>query len=123
MEENVSTVLFPPIHCQAPETTKFRDEHPPVDTTAVNLPVEYEVSRSQDQAKFLDTPVKLEEQPWLISIPQQKRTEERKPFIANKDDALATPGTARATIAASRESPNGTVEDGYAAKHQNQVVV
>jgi hypothetical protein len=49
--------------------------------------------------------------------PLTEQTEERKPFIARKGDTLANPGTARTTIAGSRESPNGTAKDGYATKH------
>lgn len=59
----------------------------------------------------------------LTSVPQQPQTEQRKPFIARKDEPLISPGTARATITASRESPNGTVENDYAAKHQDQIVI
>ena len=63
------------------------------------------------------------EKPWLTSIPEQPITQQRKPFIKRKDEALSNAGTARAVIAASRESPNGTIEDDYVRKHEKQTVI
>lgn len=63
------------------------------------------------------------EKPWLTSIPQQPQTIERQPFILAPDDPLTNPGTARATTAPSRERPNGTTEDGWADRHQHQIVI
>jgi peroxygenase len=93
------------------------------ETTDVNLPAENGASHDPTQTKLLDTIVDVQEQPWLTSIPQQPQTEDRKPFITGQNDVLTNAGTARATIAASRESPNGTIENDYAAKHQNEVVL
>jgi hypothetical protein len=87
-----------------------------------STPFNNEASHSQNQPKSRDNTVR-DEQPFLTSIPQQPQTEQRKPFIPRKDEPLSSPGTARATIAASREAPNGTVENDYAAKHQHQVVL
>lgn len=66
---------------------------------------------------------KVEQQPFATSIPQQPATEQRKPFKPGKGDALQNAGTARATIAASREHPNGTTENDYAAKRQDRTVL
>jgi hypothetical protein len=93
------------------------------ETTDVNLPAENGASQDPTQTKLLDTIVDVQEQPWLTSIPQQPQTEDRKPFITGQNDVLTTAGTARATIAVSRESPNGTIENNYTAKHQNEVVL
>ena len=56
------------------------------------------------------------------AIPEQPVTQERRPFLPTPESVLQNAGTARATLAASREKPNGTVEDGYAGVHQNQTV-
>lgn len=76
---------------------------------------DHQLIRDVAQASF--------EKPWLTSIPEQPQTEQRKPFIGHKDERLSNAGTARAVIAASRESPNGTTEDDYAARHEQQTVV
>ncbi|MCJ1408245.1 hypothetical protein MMC19_002319 [Ptychographa xylographoides] len=55
------------------------------------------------------------------SIPQQPITEIRQPYVPKDGDPLLDAGTARATIAASKESPNGT--PGWAETHQHQTVV
>lgn len=65
----------------------------------------------------------LSEKPWVTSIPQQPQTVERQPFILRPGDPLTTPGTARATTAPSREMPNGTTENGWAERHQHQIVI
>lgn len=49
-------------------------------------------------------------------------TVEHKPYTPKHGEQLINAGTARATLAVSTESPNGTTEDGYAAKHQHQTV-
>ncbi|MCJ1433364.1 hypothetical protein MMC27_002724 [Xylographa pallens] len=54
-------------------------------------------------------------------IIEQPVTIQRLPYVPKDGDLLVDAGTARATIAASRESPNGT--PGYAEKHQNKTVV
>ena len=53
-------------------------------------------------------------------IIEQPVTIQRLPYVPKDGDLLVDAGTARATIAASRESPNGT--PGYAEKHQNKTV-
>jgi len=65
----------------------------------------------------------LQQKPFLTVLPQQPVTELRKPFQPIEGDALQDAGTARATIAASREHPNGTTEGGYAARHQDRTVM
>ena len=64
-----------------------------------------------------------EEQPFKTSISEQPITQERKPFIPPTGSGLINAGTARATLAASREKPNGTTEDNYAGRHEHQTVV
>ena len=53
-------------------------------------------------------------------IIEQPVTIQRLPYVPSDGDLLVDAGTARATIAASKESPNGT--PGYAEKHQNKTV-
>ncbi|MCJ1472439.1 hypothetical protein MMC13_001087 [Lambiella insularis] len=55
------------------------------------------------------------------SIVEQPVTIQRQPYVPNEADSLVDAGVARATIAASKEMPNGT--PGYAQKHQNMTVV
>lgn len=62
------------------------------------------------------------EKPFKTAIPQQAVTEERKPYAARPESALINAGTARANLAASREKPNGTTENNWAATHQHQTV-
>ncbi|KAL8860755.1 MAG: hypothetical protein Q9178_002785 [Gyalolechia marmorata] len=61
--------------------------------------------------------------PYLTAIKQQPITVEHQPYTPKHGDQLSDAGTARATLAVSNESPNGTTEDGYAPKHQHQTVV
>ncbi|MCJ1252323.1 hypothetical protein MMC24_000128 [Lignoscripta atroalba] len=60
---------------------------------------------------------------YATAIKEQPVTEQRKPYTPAYGDNLIDAGTARANIAASRESPNGTMEDDYAKTHQHQTVV
>lgn len=60
--------------------------------------------------------------PYPIAIKQQPITVEHKPYVPETGDHLSDFGTARATLAVSNESPNGTTQDGYAAQHQHQTV-
>ena len=73
-----------------------------------------------------DSPLKhtngLGQKPYKVAIRQQPVTELRKPYVPTEGDALKDSGTARANIAASKESPNGTTEGDYAGRHQNQTV-
>lgn len=61
--------------------------------------------------------------PYATAIRQQPITEEHKPYKPRSTDRLVDPGTARATLAVSNESPNGTTEDNYAAKNQHLTVI
>lgn len=60
--------------------------------------------------------------PYSTAIRQQPITQQRKPYAPNRDGRLHDAGTARATIAASAESPNGTQERNYTRDHQHQTV-
>ena len=61
--------------------------------------------------------------PFKTDIKEQPVTQERKPYAPQTGDRLTNAGTARATIAASQESPNGTTEGNYARDHQHQTVL
>jgi len=63
-----------------------------------------------------------DEKPFDIAIKEQPVTEERKPYVRSQFDPLVDAGTARANVAASKESPNGTEDGDYAKKHRNQTV-
>ncbi|KAF2089152.1 Caleosin-domain-containing protein [Saccharata proteae CBS 121410] len=63
------------------------------------------------------------EKPYSTSIEEVPVTFERKPYVPSIDDPLMDAGTARATIAASRESPNGTQEGDWARTNQHRTVV
>ncbi|KAL9006318.1 MAG: hypothetical protein Q9188_000917 [Gyalolechia gomerana] len=60
---------------------------------------------------------------YATAIEQQPITLEHKPYIPKISDRLIDAGTARATLAASKESPNGTTVDGYAANSQRRTVI
>lgn len=60
--------------------------------------------------------------PYSTAIRQQPITQQRKPYVPSRDSRLHDAGTARATIAASAESPNGTQERNYTRDHQHQTV-
>lgn len=57
-----------------------------------------------------------------IAIKEVPVTVERLPYYPKEGDRLQDPGTARANIAVSNESPNGTSQDDWAQKHQHQTV-
>jgi hypothetical protein len=57
-----------------------------------------------------------------VALRRQPITEQHKPFVAADNEPLKSYGTARATLAASRDAPNGTVKDDWAASHQQQTV-
>ena len=63
------------------------------------------------------------QKPFKTAIAEQPVTEERRPFLPPPESVLQSAGTARATLAASHEKPNGTTENGWASTHQNQTVL
>ena len=65
----------------------------------------------------------ITQKPFKTAIAEQPVTKERMPFLPPPDSILQNPGTARATLAASCEKPNGTIDNGYAGTHQNQTVL
>ena len=69
-----------------------------------------------------DKPEGLDQLAFKTEIPEQPVTQERQPYIPSAEDRLTDLGVARATIAASKEHPNGTTEDEYAQRHQHQTV-
>lgn len=62
------------------------------------------------------------EKPYSIAVEDVPVTVERLPHFPKEGDRLLDPGTARATIAATNEAPNGTTEGGWAKKHEHQTV-
>ena len=64
----------------------------------------------------------ITQKPFKTAIAEQSVTKERKPFLPPPESVLQNAGTARATLAASREKPNGTTGNGYADTHRNQTV-
>lgn len=60
---------------------------------------------------------------YATGIDEVPITLERSPYIPGHHDPLLDPGTARATMAASNEAPNGTVEGGWTKNHQDKTVV
>ena len=67
-------------------------------------------------------PEGLDQLAFKTEIPEQPVTQQRQPYIPSAEDHLTDLGVARATIAASKEHPNGTTEDDYAQRHQHQTV-
>lgn len=63
-----------------------------------------------------------EDQEFKVAIPEVPITEKRKPYNPGNKEQLVNAGTARATIAASREYPKGTIKDDWARKHKHQTV-
>ena len=55
---------------------------------------------------------------YVTATKQQPLTVEHKPYTPKHVEQLINAGTARATLAVSTDSPNGTTKDGYAAKQQ-----
>ncbi|THZ88711.1 Caleosin-domain-containing protein [Aureobasidium pullulans] len=60
---------------------------------------------------------------YSIAIKEVPVTVERLPYYPKDGDRLQDPGTARVNIAASNESPNGTIQDNWAEEHKHQTVV
>lgn len=63
------------------------------------------------------------ENPYTVAIDEVPVTVARVPYIPQKEHLLVDAGTARAIVAASKERPNGTTENGWARRHQNKTVV
>jgi len=59
---------------------------------------------------------------YSIAIKEVPVTVERLPYYPKDGDRLQDPGTARVNIAASNESPNGTIQDNWAEEHKHQTV-
>lgn len=57
-----------------------------------------------------------------ISIDEVPVTTARKPYVSAHKTGLVNAGTARANVAASAESPDGTTEGDWAKKHAHQTV-
>ena len=88
-----------------------------IETSNANSAIEPKV-----EAKHEDQVEDIDQLAFRTAIPQQPVTEKRKPYVPTSRDHLTDFGVARATIAASKEHPNGTTQDGYARTHQHQTV-
>lgn len=90
----------------------------------VNLPVMDGIESSDDSTTVAGSPngLTITQKPFKTVIAEQPVTEERKPFLPPPASVLQNAGTARATLAASHEKPNGTTDNNYAGTHQNQTV-
>ena len=90
----------------------------------LNIPVMDGIESSDETTTTGGNPngLTIIQKPFKTAIAEQPVTEERMPFLPPPESVLQDAGTARATLAASREKPNGTIEDGYADTHQNQTV-
>jgi peroxygenase len=62
------------------------------------------------------------DKPYKVAISEVPITEKRKPYIPAPDAELIDAGTARATLAATQEHPEGTKKDNWAQRHQHQTV-
>lgn len=90
-----------------------------------NLPVMDGIESSDDSTTIAGSPngLTITQKPFKTTITEQPVTEARKPFLPPPASALQNAGTARATLAASQEKPNGTTDDDYAGNHQDQTVL
>ena len=90
----------------------------------VNLPVMDGNGSSSEAITVAGSPdgLTVTQKLFRTAIVEQPVTEERIPFLPAPGSVLQNAGTARATLAASREKPNGTTRNGYAGTHQNQTV-
>ncbi|KAI9816253.1 MAG: hypothetical protein M1827_001854 [Pycnora praestabilis] len=85
-----------------------------------NDATEIEFSTDHIDQAFSDFPV---EKPYSVAIKEYPVTEERKPYVPKAGDVLRDAGTARATIAATNEKPNGTTENNWARDHAHQTII
>lgn len=92
---------------------------------SVNLPVMDGIESSDDSTTIAGSPdgLTITQKPFKIAIAEQLVTEERRPFLPPPASVLHNAGTARATLAASHEKPNGTTDKNYAGTHQDQTVL
>ena len=65
----------------------------------------------------------LEDTAIVSSISTVPVTIERKPYRGDDEVGLPQPGCARANLAPSKESPNGTTSNDWAARHQHRTVI
>lgn len=92
------------------------------DTTATETP-KYTLKRGYKLVGKTNIENEPIDRPYCNSISEAPITVERKSYVPSPNDILIDAGTPRATLAASKESPNGTVEGDWAAKHQHQTVL
>jgi hypothetical protein len=105
----------------AASTTNGVSDHSDSDTTATESPKDLQ-KRGHNlvgQTKIKNEP---NDKPYSNSIAEAPITVERKSYVSEPNEILIDAGTARATLAASKENPNGTTEGDWAANHQHQTV-
>lgn len=90
----------------------------------VSLPVIDGIESNDDSTTVAGSPngLMITQKPFKTTIAEQSVTEARKPFFPPPASVLQNAGTARATLASSREQPNGTTDSNYAGNHQDQTV-
>lgn len=105
----------------AESTTNGATHHSDSDTTETETPkhIQKRGYKLVGKTNIENEPI---DKPYCYSISKTPITVERKPYVPGPNDILIDAGTPRATLAASKESPNGTVEGDWAAKHQHQTV-
>lgn len=95
-----------------------------------------EVAAANGTSDDYDTPHKLQQEgldlvgraiddyppgkPYSVAIEEAPVTYERLPYVPSEDDPLLDSGTARATSAPSKESPNGSTE--WSKRHHDKTV-
>lgn len=96
-------------------------DHADSDTTATETPKQVQTRGNKlvGKTSIENQPI---DKPYCNSIYEAPITVERKSYVPGPHDILVDAGTPRATLAASEENPNGTVEGDWAAKHQHQTV-
>ena len=77
-------------------------------------------SKSSGNTSFIKQWDVVNEGPYLTYIAEQPVTEQHIPYIPKDGDRLIDAGTPRATIAPSKEMPNGSVD--WARTHQHKTV-
>ncbi|KAF1982550.1 Caleosin-domain-containing protein [Aulographum hederae CBS 113979] len=92
-----------------------------------NIPKGHVIHANKDGVGLAQTdgvaPTDDSVKPYKTALPNVPVTVERRPFVPQEDEKLVDAGTARVNIAATKEEPNGTHENNWAERHENQTVV
>lgn len=97
-----------------------RKRYPSSNTQSTNMP---SLKEPQHESVSQQNGVLNEyDKPYKVAISEVPITDKRKPYVPGPDTELIDAGTARATLAATQESPEGTKKDNWAERHQHQTV-